>query len=338
MNGSRGRVLAAPDKFRGTATAVEIAQAFARAAAEQGYEPVCIPLADGGEGTLDALGGANRRSRVTGPLGDAIDAPWRLDGGEAVIELALASGLALVGSAAANDPLGASSIGTGELVNEALRAGATRIVVAVGGSATTDGGLGAFEIIDRGLLGRASLYIACDVRTTFLDAADRFAPQKGATPDQVLELRGRLETLARRYEAERGVDVRDVAGSGAAGGFAGGMLALGAELVDGFTLVAESVGLEAELDRADVVLTGEGCLDATSFQGKVVGEVVRRCRERRLPSAVIAGRVDALVESSLLTGLRAFDLVAAFGEERALTETVACAEHAAAAMLAELAR
>jgi glycerate kinase len=250
-----------------------------------------------------------------------------------VIELALASGLALVGSRAQNDPLAASSAGTGELVNEALRAGATRVVIAVGGSATTDGGLGALEVIDRGLLGRASLCIACDVRTTFLDAADRFAPQKGATPAQVVELRARLESLAQRYEAELGVDVRDVPGSGAAGGFAGGMLALGAELVEGFALVADSVGLDAQLDQADIVLTGEGCLDATSFQGKVVGEVVRRSLARRLPSAVIAGRVRAAP-----AGVRAFDLVEAFGEERALADTSLCAERAATAVLAELDR
>ena len=331
MSASRGRVLAAPDKFRGTASAVEIAQAFARAASRAGYEPIVLPLADGGEGTLEALGGPNRTSRVSGPLGTSVDARWRLDGDDAVIELARASGLALVGGADGNDPLAASTIGTGQLINEALRAGATRIVVAVGGSATTDGGLGALETIDRTLLDRAALQVACDVRTTFLDAADRFAPQKGASAMQVAQLRERLRALAERYRAEHGVDVLEVPGSGAAGGFAGGMLALGARLVEGFALVAERTGLDRHLDAADVVLTGEGRLDATSFDGKVVGAVLERARARGIPGLVIAGRV-----AETPADVRAVDLVATFGEERALTATLDCAEHAAAGLLAGL--
>src|SRR4051794_13203333 len=137
------RVVAAPDKFRGTAHANDVAAAIARAAAAQGWECTEVPLADGGEGTLEVLGGANRTALVTGPLGDPVEAGWQLRGRRAVIEMATASGLELAGGAEGNDPMAASTYGTGELITAAVDAGARRILVGVGGSATTDGGLGA---------------------------------------------------------------------------------------------------------------------------------------------------------------------------------------------------
>ena len=141
------RVLVAPDKFRGTATAAEAATALAEGCRELGHDVVLQPLADGGEGTLEVLGGPNRTTTVTGPLGDPVEAPWRLAKPDAVIEMAAASGLELVGGAEGNDPVAASTYGTGELIAAALGAGARRIVVGVGCSATTDGGLGALTEI-----------------------------------------------------------------------------------------------------------------------------------------------------------------------------------------------
>ena len=175
------RVLAATDKFRGTATAADAAAAVCRAIERAGGTATAVPLADGGEGTLDVLGGGNRRTTVMGPLGDPVDAPWRLNGGTAIVEMARASGLVLVGGAEGNDPIAATSHGTGELIATALDAGAKRILVGMGGSATTDGGLGAMRAIwTPGRLRGAELVAACDVRTRFVDAAEVFAPQKGA--------------------------------------------------------------------------------------------------------------------------------------------------------------
>jgi glycerate kinase len=276
------RLVAAPDKFRGTATAPEVAAAAAGAAREAGWDADEVPLADGGEGTLDAVGGEVRVTTVAGPLGAPVAAEWRLvpgaaesPGPTAVIEMARAAGRALLPRPSGDDPVRASTTGVGELVLAAARAGARRIVVGVGGSATTDGGWGAVEAIgSRGRLGGAELVVACDVRTTFRQAAEVFGPQKGATPDQVTLLGRRLDQLAERYRHELGVDVDRLPGSGAAGGLAGGLAALGASVVPGFDLVADLVGLARRLAGADLVVTGEGCLDATSFDGKVVGGVV----------------------------------------------------------------
>src|SRR5215468_9122246 len=193
-------VLAAIDKFRGTATAAEAAEAVCRGVVRAGGTATARPLADGGEGTLEVLGGGNRTTTVMGPLGDAVDASWRLMGRTAVIEMARASGLALVGGPDGNDPIAATTHGTGELIATALDAGARRIVVGVGGSATTDGGLGAIRAIwTPGRLRGVDLVVACDVRTRFIDAAEVFAPQKGATPAQVQLLKRRLERLAQVY-------------------------------------------------------------------------------------------------------------------------------------------
>ena len=209
-------VLAAPDKFRGSLSGPEAARALAEGARRAGWECRMLPLADGGEGTLDALGGANRTSIVTGPLGAPVEAGWRLDGGAAVIEAAQASGLALAGGAEGNDPVAATSRGTGELIAAALEAGATEVIVGVGGSATTDGGLGAIEALGWRPF-EARVRVACDVRTPFLDAAAVFGPQKGAGPEQVLALAGRLQELALRYSDELGIDVTTIEGAGAAG-------------------------------------------------------------------------------------------------------------------------
>src|SRR4051812_38858148 len=191
------RVVAAPDKFRGTASAADVAGAVARAARRAGWDCDELPLADGGEGTLEALGGPNRETTVTGPLGDPVVAHWQLRNGRAVLEMAQASGLELVGGADGNDPMAASTYGTGELIAAAVDAGAKRVIVGVGGSATTDGGLGALRaLFPSHRLRGVRIEVACDVRTTFLDAVELFAPQKGASAAQVELLRRRLDRLA----------------------------------------------------------------------------------------------------------------------------------------------
>jgi glycerate kinase len=327
------RVLAAPDKFRGTATATEVAEAIGRAAWEAGWDCDEVPMADGGEGTLEAMGGPNRTSLVTGPLGDPVEAGWRLDGRTAIIEMALASGLELVGGPEGNDPVAASTYGTGELIGGALDAGARRIIVGVGGSATTDGGLGALRaLFPAPRLKNVELVVACDVRTTFVDAAEVFAPQKGASPSEVELLRRRLERLAQVYEQEHGVDVTEIPGSGAAGGLAGGLAAVGAQLVEGFEAVAEEVGLFDKLEQADLVITGEGFLDEQSFEGKVVGGVASLADELGVPVFAVAGRVYDGAEGRVPVA----SLVERYGEERALAETTALITEVVAERLADL--
>lgn len=329
------RVVAAPDKLRGTAAATEVAAAIGRAARRAGWGCDEVPMADGGEGTLDALGGPNRTTVVTGPLGARVEARWRLDGRTAVIEMAQASGLALVGGAEGNDPVAASTVGTGELVVAALDAGAKRVIVGVGGSATTDGGLGALRALHPlGRLKGVELVVACDVRTGFVDAAEVFSPQKGATTAQVELLRRRLERLAEVYWSEHGVDVTTIAGAGAAGGLAGGLAAAGARLVSGFELVADEVELYERIEPADLVITAEGFLDEQSFEGKVVGGVAELAAQAGVPALAIAGEVFDGAEDRI----DAISLVERFGEHRALTETLACVEEVTAGVLEGIGR
>jgi glycerate 2-kinase len=301
------RLLAATDKFRGTLTAREAAVAIAAGAERAGWTAVELPLADGGEGTLEVLGGGNRRTLVTGPLGEPVEAAWRLEeDGTALIEAAQACGLTLAGGPERNDPLRATSRGVGELIGAAVDEGATRITVAVGGVASTDGGAGATEAVPHPL--RVPLDVACDVDASFLDAADVFAPQKGATPEQVQILRERLAKLV----------VPDLPGSGAAGGLAGGLAAIGARLLPGFDFVADQVGLEVELLETDLVVTGEGLLDATSFTGKVVGRVLERAQAAGKETLVIAGDVAPA------TPIDALSLVERYGPVSALAEPAKC--------------
>ena len=226
---------------------------------ENNWDAVVMPMADGGEGTLEALhanGGVLQTTTVTGPLGQPVDAVWLLRGRTAFIEMARASGLALVGGPEGNRALDATTYGTGQLLNAALAAGVKRIVVALGGSATTDGGLGALEAMAPLARFRGTeLLVACDVETMFVDAAASFGPQKGASPAQVALLRGRLEQLADRYLDERGVDVRLVPGGGAAGGLSGALASLGARTTSGFRFVADEAGLADAIAGATLVIT-----------------------------------------------------------------------------------
>jgi glycerate 2-kinase len=315
-------VVAAPDKFRGTATAAEIATSIAGAARVAGWTCDQAPVADGGEGLLVALaglGGRSRRTRVQGPLGRPVDAEWRMIGTTAVIEMARASGLLLAGGPEGNDPMRATTAGTGELIAAAVVAGARRVVVGLGGSATTDGGLGALAALEpHSRLGGVELLVACDVTTAFVDAAVEFGPQKGATPAQVALLQRRLERLAMDYRDRTGTDVLALPGAGAAGGLAGGLATVGGRLVPGFELVADLLGLAERVSGADLVVTGEGAVDEWSFQGKAVGGVVELAADAGAGVLVVAGEVfgDWPVE--------AVSLVERFGRERAMQDPAGC--------------
>ena len=286
------RVVVAPDKFRGTASSQLVATTIGEVLAQQGHDVVELPLADGGEGLVEVLGGANRSTHVTGPLGDPVEARWRLHKRTAVLEMASASGLSLVGGAEGNDPIAASTTGTGELIAEAHDAGARRIIVGLGGSATTDGGLGALRTLyplER--LRGVELIAACDVQTRFVDAATVFGPQKGASAAQVELLRRRLERLCQVYLDQHGVDVTKLVGAGAAGGLAGGLAAGGASLISGFDLVADELEVDLAVADADLVITGEGFVDDASFEGKVVGGVIDLAVEGNTPVLVVTGEV-----------------------------------------------
>ena len=331
------RVVAASDKFRGTATAAEVASAIARGARTAGWDCDQVPVADGGEGTIDALGGANRTTTVRGPLGAPVEARWRLDRRTAIIEMASASGLLLAGGAEGNDPIAADTHGTGELIHLAVESGARRVIVGLGGSATTDGGLGALRAMHPLQRYRAiELRVACDVRTRFVDAAEVFGPQKGASAAQVRLLRNRLARLADVYEQDHGVDVRDLPRSGAAGGLAGGLAAIGAQLEDGFDLIADEVALDETIAGADLVVTGEGFLDEESFEGKVVGGVLELAASLDVPVLAVVGQVldgAGVDRSAGGEPFRVVSLVERFGGDRAMTDTAACVEEVVAAEL-----
>jgi glycerate kinase len=324
------RVVAAPDKFKGTATAAEVAAAIGHACWELGVDCTEVPMADGGDGLLDALGGANRTSAVTGPLGDVVNAEWRFSKGTAVIEMAKASGLTLVGGAAGNDPMNATTTGTGELIDHALDAGARRIIVGLGGSATTDGGFGAIRAITAiARLKQVELLVACDVTTTFADAAAVFGPQKGASRAQVQMLTGRLERLTQMFAEDFDADVTTIAGGGAAGGLGGALAALGGSLLPGFELVADELDLFDHLEGADLVVTGEGCLDDTSSAGKVVGGVASIAAELGVPVLAVVGS-DVRGDRSSPPGIDVVSLVDEFGEAAAFAEPKRLIEQATA--------
>jgi glycerate kinase len=251
------------------------------------------PAADGGEGTAEilvsALAGEMRAAAAHDPLGRPIQASFAVipERKSAVVETAAASGLGLV-EPAERDPIAASSAGTGELITAAIEAGAPRILVAAGGSATTDGGRGAIDAIEAaGGLRGAKLEVLCDTTVPFERAAEVFATQKGASPKQVEELTRRLVALAGALPR----DPRERAMTGAAGGLSGGLwAAFGAHLVPGATFVLGVLGFDRRLEEADAVITGEGRLDDQSREGKLTGEIARRCRAARLPLHAIVGQ------------------------------------------------
>ncbi|MGI8845586.1 MAG: glycerate kinase family protein [Thermoleophilaceae bacterium] len=284
--------LVAPDSFKGTFSASEVTHAIAEGLRAGGLDAHELPVADGGEGTMDVLlatiAGERHTAEVSDPLGRPVQATFSvLDDGTAIVECAQASGLGLVAESE-RDAVAASTRGTGELIVAACEAGAESVMVAVGGSATTAGGQGAVEAIaDAGL--RPALEIVCDVRTPFEDAPRVFAPQKGATADQVTQLERRQRELA----AAAPKDPRGVPMTGAAGGLSGGLWAhCGATLVAGAPYVLDRIGYDALMRASAFVVTGEGHLDRQTLQGKIVGEVATRARQAGVRCNAVVGSRD----------------------------------------------
>lgn len=289
-------VLVAPDAFKGTLTAAQVAGAIGRGLERAGVPADLCPVADGGEGTLavllTALGGETAGTRAHDPLGREIAAGFALieDGGTAIVEVAEASGLPRV-APEERDVMAATTHGTGELIAAAIDAGAAVVLVAAGGSATVDGGAGAIEAIQAaGGLRGARLVVLCDVRTPWEEAPARFGPQKGASPEQVRELEARLRALGRELPK----DPAGVPMTGAAGGLAGGLWATyDAALEPGAAFVLNTLETDTRMRAARAVVVGEGRLDRTSLQGKVTGELATRARQAGIPCHAIVGE-DAL--------------------------------------------
>jgi glycerate kinase len=295
-------IVVAPNAFKETFSPHEAARLIARGLRRAlDARLILIPVADGGDGTLDALrasiGGRPVRVTVTGPLRRRVRAGYLLAGRTAVIEMAKASGLKLVPPAERN-PMIATTRGTGELIADAYGRGARRILLGVGGSATVDGGVGALEVVTPEMA--RCITILCDVRNPLLGprgAARVFGPQKGATPAQVRLLEHRLSAWARELRQRTDVDVRRIPGTGAAGGLPAGLIAYGAKLVPG----AEYILREAGFPRpCDFVVTGEGCVDRTSLGGKVVGTVLKISPA---PVVLVCGRCE-LTRRAFETGDR----------------------------------
>lgn len=325
------RVVVAPDCFTGTLSAVEAAQAMADGwrSVRPADELALVPMSDGGPGFLDALPGTRVSVLVEDPLARPVLADLLLDGPTAYVESAQACGLHLL-DPADRDPARTTTYGVGQLVTAALDAGATRVVLGLGGSATNDGGAGflaalgvrredaAGELLAPGclplgqavrLVGRArevELVAATDVDSPLLGpfgATRTFGPQKGAGDLDALE--AALAHWAGLLEEYLGVRARDLPGAGAAGGLGFALLALGATRVCGASLVAEAVGLAAAVAGADLVLTGEGCFDSTSLRGKVVATVAAAAQAEGLPCLVLAGRVEVGDRQSAAAGVEA---------------------------------
>ena len=325
MTPPRRPILVAPDAFKGWAAATSVAEAIGRGLGRAGLESDIAPIADGGEGTaavlVERLGGVERRARVHDPLGREVEASFVLLGdGRAVVEVASASGFALVG-VGERDAEAASSAGTGELIVAALEVGARQVLVAAGGSAMSDGGAGAIAVIEAaGGLGGAALKVLCDVRAPFELAAARFAPQKGADPAGVVRLTRRLDLMAAGLRR----DPRGVSMSGAAGGLSGGLwAAFDAVLVAGAPFVLDALDFDRRLRASRAVVVGEGRLDATTLEGKALAEAATRARQLGVPAhAIVAiNALDAfdarILDLETITEARTFDQLSRAAERLA---------------------
>jgi glycerate kinase len=321
------RVLIAPDSFKGTFNAVAVAAAISRGLERAGLEADRCPVADGGEGTvqvlLASLGGRLVEAPAHDPLGRELQASFALlgeNGALALVEASAASGLALL-AADELDPWRADTYGTGELIAAAIAAGARNVMVAVGGSATVDGGRGALEAIaEHGGTGAAQIVVLCDVQTTWEQCAEIYGPQKGADPEMVRRLAARLDA----YAAELPRDPRGIPTTGAAGGLSGGLWAeAGAELRPGAPYVLDALSFDARLRSADAVVAGEGRLDRQSLMGKIVGEIAARAREAGVPLHAVVGKSQIDPESAKRIALRSIT------EATTLAELEAAGEHLA---------
>jgi glycerate 2-kinase len=292
------RVLLCPASLKGVLSATEAAASLAAGVRSAGSDAAELPIADGGEGTGDALhaalGGEWHEALVSDPLGRPVRARWLLlPDGRGVVEAASAIGLPLLAKSE-RDPLVASSRGLGELVLAALHDGARSLLVGLGGSATVDGGAGMREVLHELPV---STTVLCDVRTVLADAPRVFGPQKGASRRDVAELERRLGAMdeLRPYARLRG--------SGAAGGLGAAFAALRAELVDGAPAVLDLVRFDERLAGCALAVTGEGRVDRTTAEGKAPGAVAARCEAAGVPCVVFGGRVVEPVPGAETIGL-----------------------------------
>jgi glycerate kinase len=294
------RALLCPASLKGVLSAAAAAAALGSGLRSAGADADEVPVADGGEGTAEALhaalGGEWREASVPDPLGRPVAARWLLlPDGRALVEAAAAIGLPLL-LPHERDPLRASSRGLGELIVVALESSPASLVVGLGGTATVDGGAGLREVVGALPVPTVALY---DVRTRLADAARVFGPQKGASPEDVVVLARRLEAI------EELRPFAELPGSGAAGGLGAALAGLGAELVPGAAAVLDLVGFDDRLEPCDLVVTGEGQVDATTAEGKAPGEVAARARAAGKRCVVFGGRVEvelAGVETAALSG------------------------------------
>ena len=335
----RQPVIVCLDKFRGSISAAEASDALAEGmkAADPTLMVSSSPIADGGEGTAEVLKSAGYKAvtaRVTGPTGQLVDAELAFRSGRAVVELAQAAGLHL----SDRDAVHASTYGVGEMIRAALDLGCREIVLAIGGSATTDGGAGMLQALGARLLDRegaelptgggelvrlasvdmsgidprlaeTEFGLATDVSNPLLGsegAAAVFAPQKGASPRDVSLLEAALGRLADLMEDELGVRVRERSGAGAAGGTGFAALCLGAVPVSGVQFILEETGVSERLQSASTVVVGEGSLDSQSLQGKAPIAIARLAQSHRIPVLAVAGRIRLTPEAMLNVGIRSW--------------------------------
>jgi glycerate kinase len=370
------RIVVAPDSFKGSLSAVAVAEAMERGvrAVFPDASVVRVPIADGGEGTVEALvaatGGRIESRRVTGPLGEPVEARWGVlgDGQTAVVEMAAASGLTLV-PRERRDPRVTTTRGTGELVRAALDAGLRRVVVGLGGSATNDGGAGlaralGVRFLDGDLrdlpeggaalarlarvdlagldarVGAAEVVVACDVDNPLTGprgASVVYGPQKGATPAMVAELDAALERYARVAREATGRDVAHLPGAGAAGGLGAGLLFFTpARLRPGVEIVLEATGFDALVRGADLVLTGEGRTDFQTAMGKAPVGVAAAARRHGVPVACLSGGLGPGADEVLARGIDA--LAVAVPGPMGLEESVSRARELVEAAAARLCR
>ncbi|MDE6562159.1 MAG: glycerate kinase [Muribaculaceae bacterium] len=328
------KVVVAMDSMKGCLDSLSASRAIASGiiGQEAEVEVICVPVADGGEGTAAALAFGNcncekQKSQVSGPLGEEIKVEWYYDeeSGTAFIDMAAAAGLALV-EESKRDPLRASTFGVGELIMEAVGKGARKVMLGLGGSATVDGGLGALQamgliepealtpkqttqeetdtFIKKAGKWGIKLELLCDVVAPFTGergAARVFGPQKGASAEDVEVLEDRLEEIRRKVKESRGIDLNEVPGSGAAGGLAGGLMAFaGGRIVKGASVVLDTIGFDDIIDGADLIITGEGSSDRQTLMGKLPFEILQRGKRKGIPVWLVAGRVsdeDALLDA-----------------------------------------
>lgn len=323
------KYLIMPDSFKGTMDSIEVCEIMKSAVLEKnpGAEVVTVPVADGGEGTVDcflsAFGGKKKTVTVTGPYGKKVQAAYGITGDTAIIEMAAASGFALTDNGM-RDPSAATTFGVGELVRDAVESGCRRIILGLGGSCSNDGGTGmaaalgtvfydeagrsfvpAGRNLDRisridktvsdRLLGNVAIEAMCDIDNPLYGprgAAYVFAPQKGADEAMVRVLDGNLKKYAETVKAETGADISELAGGGAAGGTgAGAYVFLGARLRQGIDVILDMLGFEKLIKDCRVIFTGEGSFDSQSLGGKVAVGISRRAMKSGIPVIVVAGSV-----------------------------------------------